>query len=63
MFIPKQNWEKYRGKVVWAMFPETKTKSHARLLDFKDGKFVMKCGVHNNVFECSEIAEIDDFKY
>ena len=39
-FISKEKWLEYKGKTVWAMFPITKTKSHARLMDYKNGKFI-----------------------
>jgi hypothetical protein len=51
---------KHKDKpLVWAIFPKTKTKIHARLIEqLPDGKYVLYCPVHNNLFEADEIKEI-----
>lgn len=45
--------------LVWAVFPETKTKSHARLVETKpDGEHVLYCPVHDKLFTAKEIREV-----
>ena len=55
--ITKENYFEHIGKRVWAMNEKEKTKSHARLLSYNELKktFVLKCGVHNNMFECDNV--------
>ena len=64
-FIDKNNLEKYIGRLVWACFPDTKTKSHARLLGYviRASQYKLKCGIHNNVFYAPEIKEIEGQDY
>lgn len=50
----------YIGKMVWAMFPDSKTKIHARLIEIKELSYTLYCGVHNRQFEAQHIARIEE---
>ena len=60
--ITKENYVEYIGKRVWAMNEKEKTKSHARLKGYNTEKnvFVLKCGVHNNIFECDSVKLLEE---
>lgn len=46
-------------KLVWALFPETKIKSHARLIEQQgNGEYLLYCPVHDKLFTAKEIRDI-----